>query len=128
MLSVRLIKIVWYGKILQIKKEATTLLKGLPQLIVERQAPFLVDFSKKARHELGDKMIESRGNYLFRLVIPECIENKETYIPEIEKASTSLCQQATWTLFAHYKDLKTYIKLIFYLFKVYLNWFNSKHS
>lgn len=93
-------------------KETTTFLKELPQLIAEGQAPFVdsiyLDYSKTGRRELADKMIESRGNYLFKLVFAECIENKGTYIPEIEKAIISLCKQTPWTLSAHDKDLKTY--------------------
>lgn len=93
-------------------KETTTFLKELPQLIAEGQTPFVdsiyLDYSKTGRRELADKMIESRGNYLFRLVFAECIENKGTYIPEIEKAIISLCKQTPWTLSAHDKDLKTY--------------------
>lgn len=93
-------------------KETKMFLKTLPALIAKGQAPFVdsiyLDYSKTGRRELADKMIESRGNYLFKLVFAECIENKGTYISEIEKAIISLCKQTPWTLSAHDKDLKTY--------------------
>lgn len=93
-------------------KETSSFLKGLPQLITQGQAPFVdsiyLDYKKTGRRELADKMIESRGIYLFKLVFAECIENKGAYIPEIEKAIISLCKQTPWTLSAHDKDLKTY--------------------
>lgn len=89
-----------------------SLFAKLPEMLAKGQPPFVdsiyLEYSKTGKREAGDRMIESRGEYLFHLVFAECIENKGKYVPEIEAAIVSLCKQTPWTLSAHDKDLKTY--------------------
>ena len=89
-----------------------TLMKEIPALTKKRMPPFVdslyLDFSKTGIRITGEKMMNHRFDYLFKLVMAECYENKNNYTKEIEKAIISLCEQPAWTLPAHDRSLDTY--------------------
>ena len=93
-------------------KNLIELMKQLPLLTKEGMPKFVdslyLDFSKTGIRITGEKMMEARFYYLFKLVMAECYENKNNYTKEIEKAIISLCEQPAWTLPAHDKKLDTY--------------------
>ena len=53
-------------------------------------------------------MINARYHNLFRLTLAECMENKRRYIPAIEKALVALCNQNSWSIPAHDRNLNNY--------------------
>lgn len=56
----------------------------------------------------AENMINARYHYLFRLTLAECMENKRRYIPAIEKALVALCNQNSWSIPAHDRNLNNY--------------------
>ena len=53
-------------------------------------------------------MMNARYQYLYRLTLAECLENKRRYVPAIEKALVALCSQKPWSIPAHDRGLKNY--------------------
>ena len=56
----------------------------------------------------GENMMNARYQYLYRLTLAECLENKRRYVPAIEKALVALCSQKPWSIPAHDRGLKNY--------------------
>ena len=58
--------------------------------------------------EHSDAMMSERKHLLPLLTFAECIENQGRFIPVIEKVIESFCDQPTWTLAAHDKNLDNF--------------------
>lgn len=56
----------------------------------------------------GENMMNARYNYLWSLVLAECMENKKRYMPAIEKGILELCNQKPWSIPAHDRSLQNY--------------------
>lgn len=56
----------------------------------------------------GEKMMNARYDYVFKLVLAECIENKGRYMRAIENGITALCNQKPWSIPAHDRSLQNY--------------------
>lgn len=89
-----------------------TLMKEVPELTQQGMPKFVdslyLDFSKSGIRITGEKMMTNRFDYLFKLVMAECYENKNNYTTAIDKAIISLCEQPAWTLPAHDTNLDTF--------------------
>jgi rhamnogalacturonyl hydrolase YesR len=56
----------------------------------------------------GEEMMNARYSYIYKLTLAECVEGRRRYIPAIEKALVSLCDQKPWSIPAHDRDLRNY--------------------
>lgn len=56
----------------------------------------------------GEKMMNARYNYVFKLVLAECLENKGRYMRAIENGIIALCNQNPWSIPAHDRSLQNY--------------------
>lgn len=93
--------------------EAKKLLSEEAPALLKKGMPLFVDslylhLNKTNVRLPGEKMINARYHYLFRLTLAECLENKRRYIPAIEKALIDLCQQKPWSIPAHDRNLQNY--------------------
>ena len=88
------------------------LMAEIPALLKNGMPPFVdslyLDFSKTGDKIPGERMLSIRNEYLFKLVMAECYENKNNYTAEIEKTMISLCEQNPWTPPTHDRNLETY--------------------
>lgn len=88
-----------------LKEEAPALLKkGMPPFIDS----LYLHLNKTNLRVPGETMMNMRYQYVYRLTLAECLENKRRYIPAIEKALIDLCKQKPWSIPAHDRDLKNY--------------------
>lgn len=91
---------------------AQALLDEAPRLL-KQGMPLFVDslylhLNKTNVRLPGEKMMDARYQYLIKLTLAECLENKRLYIPAIEKALVSLCRQKPWSIPAHDRSLQNY--------------------
>lgn len=56
----------------------------------------------------GEKMMNARYDYVFKLVLAECLENKGRYMRAIENGIIALCNQKPWSIPAHDRSLQNY--------------------
>lgn len=56
----------------------------------------------------GEKMMNARYDYVFKLVLAECLENKGRYMRVIENGIIALCNQKPWSIPAHDRSLQNY--------------------
>lgn len=56
----------------------------------------------------GENMMNARYNYVFKLVLAECLENKGRYMRAIENGIIALCNQKPWSIPAHDRSLQNY--------------------
>ena len=88
-----------------LEEEAPALLKqGMPPFVDS----LYLHLNKTNVRLPGENMMNARYQYLYRLTLAECLENKRRYIPAIEKALVALCSQKPWSIPAHDRDLKNY--------------------
>lgn len=88
-----------------LEEEAPALLKqGMPPFVDS----LYLHLNKTNVRLPGENMMNARYQYLYRLTLAECLENKRRYIPAIEKALLALCSQKPWSIPAHDRDLKNY--------------------
>lgn len=86
-------------------EEAPALLrKGMPPFVDS----LYLHLNKTNVRLPGEKMMNARYHYLFRLTLAECLENKRRYVPAIEKALIALCSQKPWSIPAHDRNLNNY--------------------
>lgn len=83
-----------------------------PALLKKGMPPFVdslyLHLNKTNVRLPGEKMMNARYDYLSRLTLAECLENKRRYLPAIEKALVALCQQKPWSIPAHDRSLQNY--------------------
>ena len=88
------------------------LTKEVPALLKKGLPPFvdsLYLYLNKTNVRLpGEIMMNTRYQYLFRLTLAECLENRGRYIPAIEEILVSLCKQKPWSIPAHDRDLHNF--------------------
>ena len=88
-----------------LEKEAPALLKqGMPPFVDS----LYLHLNKTNVRLPGENMMNARYQYLYRLTLAECLENKRRYVPAIEKALVALCSQKPWSIPAHDRGLKNY--------------------
>lgn len=91
---------------------AQELLKEAPGLLKKGMPPFVdslyLHLNKTNVRLPGEKMMDARYQYLIKLTLAECLENSRRYIPAIEKALVSLCEQKPWSIPAHDRSLQNY--------------------
>lgn len=86
-------------------KEADSLMKkGMPPFV----DPLYLHLLKTEVRLPGEIMMNARYQYVWKLALAECIENKRRFIPAIEQAIGELCKQKPWSIPAHDRDLKNY--------------------
>lgn len=56
----------------------------------------------------GEKMMNARYDYVFKLALAECLENKGRYMRAIENGIVALCNQKPWSIPAHDRSLQNY--------------------
>lgn len=56
----------------------------------------------------GENMMNARYNYVFKLALAECLENKGRYMRAIENGIIELCNQKPWSIPAHDRSLQNY--------------------
>ncbi|MCD8260241.1 MAG: hypothetical protein LUD15_01045 [Bacteroides sp.] len=56
----------------------------------------------------GENMMNARYQYLWRLCLAECLENKKRFISAIETGIRELCDQKPWSIPAHDRNLNNY--------------------
>lgn len=56
----------------------------------------------------GEKMMNARYDYVFKLALAECLENKGRYMRAIENGIIELCNQKPWSIPAHDRSLQNY--------------------
>lgn len=92
--------------------EAQALLKEAALLANQPMPPFVdslyLHLNATGVRLPGENMMNARYNYVWKLVLAECMENKRRYIPAIEKAIVELCQQKPWSIPAHDRSLQNY--------------------
>lgn len=102
----------FWDKIKESDKAKKLLEEEAPALLKKGMPPFVdslyLHLNKTNIRLPGEIMMNARYHYLFRLVLAECLENKRRYIPAIEKALISLCNQNPWSIPAHDRGLKNY--------------------
>lgn len=92
--------------------EAKKLLEQAATLVKEPMPPFVdslyLHLNATNVRLPGENMMNARYNYLFKLVLAECLENKKRYIPAIERGIAALCDQKPWSIPAHDRSLQNY--------------------
>jgi hypothetical protein len=74
--------------------------------LLDRQLPawddnLYLDFSRTGRRPPGEAMLNHRSEWLFPLVMAECLENRGRFLPKVNATLEAYCQERTWTLPAH---------------------------
>nr|WP_294588890.1 glycoside hydrolase family 88 protein [uncultured Bacteroides sp.] len=91
---------------------AQQLLNEVPALLKQGMPPFVdslyLHLNKTNVRLPGEQMMDARFQYLIKLTLAECLENNQRYIPAIEKALISLCEQNPWSIPAHDRNLQNY--------------------
>lgn len=91
---------------------AQSLLRLAPELVKQGMPPFVdslyLHLNKTNVRLPGEIMVKNRFEYIFKLTLAECLENRRRYIPAIEKALVSLCDQKPWSIPAHDRNLNNY--------------------
>ncbi|MGQ9591046.1 MAG: heparinase II/III domain-containing protein [Planctomycetota bacterium] len=67
-----------------------------------------LDYSKTGNRTRGERAIGERRAHLGRLVLAECAEAKGRFLPAIEEAIRSTCEEKSWVLPAHDGDLRNF--------------------
>ena len=67
-----------------------------------------LDFSKTGQRAAGEKMIGERREWLLPLVMAEAVENRERFLPLLNKVLQSYAEEPTWTLPAHDSHLSNF--------------------
>lgn len=87
-----------------LKRAAGKFEKGFPPFVDS----LYLQLNKTNYRVPGEVMVKNRYEYLFDLTLAECMENKGTYLPAIERAIREICQQKPWSIPAHDRNLKNY--------------------
>lgn len=102
----------FWNKVKESSKAEKLLTEEAPALLKKGMPPFVdslyLHLNKTNVRLPGENMINARYHYLFRLTLAECMENKRRYIPAIEKALVALCNQNSWSIPAHDRNLNNY--------------------
>jgi rhamnogalacturonyl hydrolase YesR len=56
----------------------------------------------------GELMVNARYEYIYKLSLAECIENRGRYVAAIENALVELCGQNSWSIPAHDRNLNNF--------------------
>ena len=67
-----------------------------------------LEFTRTGARANYDKTALARRGRLYALVLAECSEDKGRFLPDIEKTIAALCEEKTWVLSAHDKELKNF--------------------
>ena len=67
-----------------------------------------LEYKTKGIRKNTDKMMRDRSEWLGKLVLAECLENKGRFIPLIEFVLKELLHQRSWSLAAHDKNYKNF--------------------
>lgn len=65
-------------------------------------------FSRTGLRPDGERMMAARHRRLAPLVLAECIENSGRFLGAIDEVLRAICEEPTWTLPAHDRDLKSF--------------------
>lgn len=102
----------FWNKVKESGKAEKLLTEEAPALLKKGMPPFVdslyLHLNKTNIRLPGENMMNARYHYLFRLTLAECLENKKRYIPAIEKALIALCNQNSWSIPAHDRNLNNY--------------------
>lgn len=64
-----------------------------------------LDFSRTGNRNRGQAAQGRRYGRLYELALAECLEDKGRFLPDLNKAILAVCQDKSWTLAAHDRDL-----------------------
>ena len=99
------------------------------QQVKDKPLPDLPDdlylqFSKNGNRVNYERVAFEKRGRLIPLVLAECLENRGTYLPAINRLVDSLCKEKTWVLPAHDKQLTNFNDSLITidLFSSYLGW------
>ena len=111
---------VFWDKLKEESAEARKLLEEeAPALLKWGMPPFVdslyLHLNKTNVRLPGENMINARYQYLYKLSLAECLENKRRYIPAIEKGLIALCRQKPWSIPAHDRNLNNYYGKNYYV-------------
>lgn len=87
-----------------LKLASESLEKGMPPFVDS----LYLHLNKTEIRLPGENMMNARYQYLWRLVLAECMENKKRFLPAIIKGMEELCRQKPWSIPAHDRDLRNY--------------------
>lgn len=102
----------FWEKVKQSDDVQQLLLEEAPLLLKKGMPPFVdslyLHLNKTNIRLPGEDMMNARYQYLFRLTLAECVENKRRYVRAIEEALIALCNQKSWSIPAHDRNLNNY--------------------
>lgn len=87
-----------------IEEAHTSLKDGMPPFVDS----LYLHLNKTEIRLPGENMMNARYQYLWRLVLAECLENKRRFIPAICEGVEELCHQKPWSIPAHDRNLHNY--------------------
>lgn len=87
-----------------LKLASESLEKGMPPFVDS----LYLHLNKTEIRLPGENMMNARYQYLWRLVLAECMENKKRFLPAIIRGMEELCRQKPWSIPAHDRDLRNY--------------------
>ena len=87
-----------------IEEAHTSLKDGMPPFVDS----LYLHLNKTEIRLPGENMMNARYQYLWRLVLAECLENKRRFIPAICEGVEELCRQKPWSIPAHDRNLHNY--------------------
>lgn len=99
--------------------EAQALVKEARESMEKGMPPFVdslyLHLNKTGVRLPGENMMNARYQYVFRLSLAECIENKGRFVPAIRKGIAELCAQKPWSIPAHDRNLNNYYGRDYYV-------------
>ena len=99
--------------------EAQELMEKANQDLEKGMPPFVdslyLHLNKTGVRLPGEKMMNARYYYVFRLALAECIENKGRFTKAIRHGIEELCAQKPWSIPAHDRNLNNYYGRDYYV-------------
>lgn len=80
----------------------------LPQAIPDATEELYLDFSRTGNRTRYQRVWRQRRGRLSALVLAECLENRGRFLPAIEATIRATCEEKSWLLPAHDRELKNF--------------------
>jgi len=80
----------------------------LPQAIPDPTDELYLEFSRTGNRTHYQRVWRERRGRLSTLVLAECLENRGRFLPAIEAAVRATCEEKSWLLPAHDRDLRNF--------------------
>jgi len=80
----------------------------LKQPIPDQPDDLYLDFSRTGNRTRWQRVSGRRRGRIRTLVLAECIENKERFIPAFEQIARAICDERTWVMPAHDRSLANF--------------------